>query len=256
LAATSQYPPDPQDTDFYYPLPRVVPFTSDFGWRVHPIYGDDRFHAGVDLGAPEGMPVLASHSGWVKEASWVAGYGNMVLLEYGDGKYQTRYAHLSKITVKVGEAVAPRQIIGAVGSTGGVTGPHLHFELRRKTASGWTAVNPASPVKAVEAYASIPTPQKTANGDRPAQAEKTQTASLDSSKAVTSPGSGILDFGAPVTEADWVTALPATHVKASDELPKAQSSMAVEQLPEPVVTTDPQALASSIANPPLSFALW
>lgn len=147
--------PDPKDIAFYYPLPQVVPMTSPFGWRVHPIYGTRRFHAGLDLGAPHGMPVLAAHAGWVRYAGWKGGYGNAVVIEYADGQYQTLYAHLSAILIKVGEPVRPRQVIGRVGSTGGSTGPHLHFELQRRTAEGWLAVNPYHQVNAVEPYVAV-----------------------------------------------------------------------------------------------------
>jgi murein DD-endopeptidase MepM/ murein hydrolase activator NlpD len=154
----SNYKPDPQDTSFYYPLPQVVEMTSPFGWRTHPIHGDRRLHAGMDLGAPEGMPVLSAHSGYVRYADWGDGYGNMVIVEYADGKYQTLYAHLSEILVKQGEAIRPRQVIGRVGSTGGVTGPHLHFELLQKVDSDFQAIDPASPVKATEAYVAVKPP--------------------------------------------------------------------------------------------------
>ena len=153
------YRPDPKDINFYYPLPEVVEFTSPFGYRIHPIYGDRRLHAGLDLGAPEGMPVLSAHSGYVKYADWGDGYGKMVIVEYADGKYQTLYAHLSEILVREGEAVRPRQVIGKVGSTGGVTGPHLHFELLRQEGGDFTPIDPAPPVKAVEAYVAVRPPE-------------------------------------------------------------------------------------------------
>lgn len=152
------YVPDPQDINFYYPLPELVEMTSPFGYRVHPIHGDRRLHAGMDLGAPEGMPVLSAHSGYVRYADWGSGYGKMVIVEYADGKYQTLYAHLSEILVSEGEAVRPRQVIGKVGSTGGVTGPHLHFELLRKEGGEFVAIDPGPQVKAVEAYVAVRPP--------------------------------------------------------------------------------------------------
>ncbi|MCY7390110.1 MAG: M23 family metallopeptidase [Leptolyngbyaceae cyanobacterium CAN_BIN12] len=151
----ANYKPDPSDTNFYYPLPEVVEVTSPFGWRTHPIYGDRRLHSGEDLGAPEGMPVLSAHSGYVRYADWGDGYGNMIIVEYADGKYQTLYAHLSEILVKEGEAVRARQVIGKVGATGGVTGAHLHFELLKKSASDFEAIDPAAQIKAVEAYVAV-----------------------------------------------------------------------------------------------------
>lgn len=152
------YVPDPKDIAFYYPLPEVVEFTSPFGYRTHPLYGDRRLHSGVDLGAPEGMPVLAAHSGYVRYADWGSGYGQMVIVEYADGQYQTLYAHLSEILVQAGEAVRPRQVIGKVGSTGGVTGPHLHFELLRRSGDDFQAIDPAAQVKAVEAFVAVRPP--------------------------------------------------------------------------------------------------
>ncbi len=148
----ANYKPDPNDTNFYYPLPEVVEVTSPFGWRTHPIYGDRRLHSGEDLGAPEGMPVLSAHSGYVRYADWGDGYGNMIIVEYADGKYQTLYAHLSEILVQDGEAVRARQVIGKVGSTGGVTGAHLHFELLHKSGSDFEPISPSAQIKAVEAY--------------------------------------------------------------------------------------------------------
>ena len=156
---TPGYVPDPQDITFYYPLPEVVEWTSPFGDRIHPLSGDRRLHAGVDLGAPEGMPVLAAHGGYVRYADWGDGYGNLVIVEYADGQYQTYYAHLSQILVREGEAVRPRQVIGLVGSTGGVTGPHLHFELRRKVNGDFVAIDPSAQVKAVEAFVAVRPPE-------------------------------------------------------------------------------------------------
>ncbi|MEX0269743.1 M23 family metallopeptidase [Leptolyngbyaceae cyanobacterium UHCC 1019] len=151
----ANYKPNPNDTNFYYPLPEVVEVTSPFGWRIHPIYGDRRLHSGEDLGAPEGMPVLSAHSGYIRYADWGDGYGNMVIIEYADGKYQTLYAHLSEILVQDGEAVRARQVIGKVGSTGGVTGAHLHFELLKKANGDFEAINPSAQIKAVEAYVAV-----------------------------------------------------------------------------------------------------
>lgn len=154
----SGYVPDPKDVNFYYPLPEVVEVTSPFGYRTHPIHGDRRLHSGTDLGAPEGMPVLSAHSGYVRYADWGDGYGKMVIVEYADGKYQTLYAHLSEILVRDGEAVRPRQVIGKVGSTGGVTGPHLHFELLQRSGGDFAPVDPTAQVKSVESYVAVRSP--------------------------------------------------------------------------------------------------
>jgi len=144
---------DPADKSFYYPLPEVVPFSSPFGWRVHPITGERRFHSGVDLAAAYGTPVQSANTGTVVFAGWKGGYGNAVIVRYADAQYETLYGHLSAILVQPGQVVAAKQTVGRVGSTGLSTGPHLHFELRHVTGGGeWVAVNAASQLKAVEAY--------------------------------------------------------------------------------------------------------
>jgi hypothetical protein len=106
------------------------PVTSGFGNRVHPIFGDTRFHNGIDLGTPMGTPIQASAPGYVSYADWNGGYGKTVIIQHVGG-YETLYAHLDQVKVKVGDRVKNGQIIGLSGSTGYVTGPHLHFEIRR-----------------------------------------------------------------------------------------------------------------------------
>ncbi|BAY40726.1 peptidase M23B [Nostoc sp. NIES-2111] len=124
-----------------YPLAVASPITSLFGWRIHPITGTQRFHAGIDLGAPMGTPVLAAARGQVITADWVGGYGKTVILSHGSAQ-QTLYGHLSEILVQPGQWVEPGMVIGQVGSTGNSTGPHLHFEARHLTQNGWVAVDP------------------------------------------------------------------------------------------------------------------
>lgn len=104
--------------------------TSDYGWRQHPIYKTRRFHEGIDLAAPVGRSVHAYTSGTVTFAGRTAGLGLAVYINHGNG-LETRYGHLSKIYVKKGQKVSTGDKIGAVGSTGLSTGPHLHFEVRR-----------------------------------------------------------------------------------------------------------------------------
>lgn len=111
--------------------------TSSFGTRRHPVTGGHRLHAGVDLAAPAGTPVQAFADGLVVQAGWAGGYGLLVAVAHRDGS-QTRYAHLSRIAVNVGQSVGAGQMVGLVGSTGLSTGPHLHFERR----VGGLAVNP------------------------------------------------------------------------------------------------------------------
>jgi murein DD-endopeptidase MepM/ murein hydrolase activator NlpD len=96
-------------------------------------------HEGIDIGAPQGSPVLAVATGTVEFAGWTeGGYGNLIEIRHADGSL-TRYAHLSRILIQVGAAVTQGQAIGEVGSTGRSTGPHLHFELRL---AGKGAVDP------------------------------------------------------------------------------------------------------------------
>lgn len=133
---------DPPHTSLHYPLPQVMPLTSGYGWRVHPITNQRRFHAGIDLGAPMGMPVWSAHSGWVVFAGSKGGYGNCIIIRDRSGQYETLYAHLSEISVRQGAAISPRQVIGRVGSTGASTGPHLHFELRKRTLDQFVAITP------------------------------------------------------------------------------------------------------------------
>lgn len=106
-----------------------LPVTSAFGWRYHPISGEWSFHAGVDLGYPAGTPIPALFDGVVIQAGdYADGYGNQVLLYHPLFDGYTRYAHMSEVDVRVDEYVGQGTIIGLVGATGRVTGPHLHLE--------------------------------------------------------------------------------------------------------------------------------
>jgi murein DD-endopeptidase MepM/ murein hydrolase activator NlpD len=125
-----------------FPLSIPSPITSFFGWRVHPITGDQRVHTGTDIAAPMGTPVLAAMSGKVLLADFLGGYGIAVALEHGQGSQQTLYAHLSELFVKPGQVVQKGAVIGRVGTTGNSTGPHLHFEMRQQLPDGsWIAVD-------------------------------------------------------------------------------------------------------------------
>ncbi len=112
---------------FIWPVAGIL--RSSFGWRIHPIFGTNRFHTGVDLTAPHGTLIKAADGGQVIQAGYSGGYGYTILLYHGGG-FATRYAHLSSIRSTVGQFVARGQVIGLVGSTGWTTGPHLHFEIR------------------------------------------------------------------------------------------------------------------------------
>ena len=103
--------------------------SSGFAMRMHPVLQTWRAHLGVDYSAPAGTPVRAVGEGSVEFAGWQNGYGNIVILRHA-GERETRYAHLSRLDVKRGQRVEQGQRVGAVGSTGWATGPHLHFEFR------------------------------------------------------------------------------------------------------------------------------
>ena len=113
--------------------------TSGFGTRRHPIHKDWRAHQGVDYGAPVGTRVRSVGSGFVDFAGPKGGYGNVVIVRH-QGRYETLYAHLSRIAVKRGARVEQNDTIGFVGQTGWATGPHLHYEFR----FGGQARNPFS----------------------------------------------------------------------------------------------------------------
>ena len=130
-----------QRTDLLFPLALPAALTSAFGWRMHPVTNQERMHYGTDLGAPLGTPVLAAYAGEVAAADWVGGYGLMITLRHLEGKMESRYAHLQEIYVQPGDKVEQGAVIGAVGSTGLSTGPHLHFEWRHLTEEGWVAVD-------------------------------------------------------------------------------------------------------------------
>jgi len=110
--------------------PAAGPVTSNFGWRLHPIYGEWRFHAGVDIGADYDTPIYASGDGVIISSDWLGGYGNAVMIDHGGGVV-TLYAHCSGLAVSYGQHVSKGQLVAYVGSTGNSTGPHLHFEVRQ-----------------------------------------------------------------------------------------------------------------------------
>lgn len=109
--------------------PVLGPKTSSFGWRFHPVLNRRKMHKGVDFRAWTGTKVHAAAPGRVVWAARMGSYGNLVKIDHGGG-IETRYAHLSRIKVHRGDYVAAGTIVGLVGATGRVTGPHLHFEVR------------------------------------------------------------------------------------------------------------------------------
>jgi murein DD-endopeptidase MepM/ murein hydrolase activator NlpD len=117
---------EPAGVGFIRPV--AGPVSSAYGWRDLFVSGS-RFHGGVDIAADTGTPVAASRGGRVSFAGWSGVYGYAVFLDHEEG-WQTRYAHLSRIDVRVGDLLRQGAVLGAVGSTGLSTGPHLHFEVR------------------------------------------------------------------------------------------------------------------------------
>ena len=121
-------------TSRHFPVDGAHRVSSAFGMRRHPVHGDLRMHHGLDLAARTGTPVVAAEPGRVVMAGNRGGYGLVVDIEHGDGVL-TRYAHLNTIEVARGEQLAGGQRLGTVGATGTVTGPHLHFEVRKQGSS-------------------------------------------------------------------------------------------------------------------------
>jgi murein DD-endopeptidase MepM/ murein hydrolase activator NlpD len=118
---------DTGELNFKKPLDGSI--TSNFGPRDAPMDGASTNHQGIDIDGNEDDFVIASESGTITHAGPKGSYGNLVIIDHGGG-YETYYAHLSSIDVRVDEEVMQNRVIGKVGKTGRATGPHLHFELR------------------------------------------------------------------------------------------------------------------------------
>jgi murein DD-endopeptidase MepM/ murein hydrolase activator NlpD len=131
--------------------------TSGFGMRTHPVLGGRRGHKGIDLAMPTGTPVYATADGVISKAEWFSSYGLYISVEHG-GKIQTRYGHLSRLSVASGQSVKKGDLIGYVGSTGRSTGPHLHYEVR----IAGVAVNPVPYMNG--STRALPAPTETAMG--------------------------------------------------------------------------------------------
>lgn len=108
----------------------AMSLTSSFGSRKHPVLKKVLNHAGVDLRAKTGTRVVSAREGTVTFAGRASGYGKLIIIKHSDG-YETRYAHLSQIDVKKGQKISQNQHIALSGATGRVSGPHLHFEIRK-----------------------------------------------------------------------------------------------------------------------------
>ena len=114
---------------FCWPAPSYTRVSSEYGYRIHPILGTNKFHNGVDLAAPGGSDILAAYSGVVVGAAYNDSMGNYVMIDHGGGLY-TIYMHASKLLVSSGQSVSRGQKIALVGTTGRSTGNHLHFSVR------------------------------------------------------------------------------------------------------------------------------
>lgn len=114
---------------FKWPAPSYTRVSSDFGWRMHPILGVEKFHNGVDMAAPGGTPILAAYDGEVIASGYNSSMGNYIMINHGGGLI-TIYMHASALYVSQGTMVARGEKIAAVGTTGRSTGNHLHFGVR------------------------------------------------------------------------------------------------------------------------------
>lgn len=114
---------------FAWPVPASQRITSEYGYRIHPVYKTRKFHSGIDIGAPYGVDILAAADGTVTMATYNGGYGKCIIINHGSG-ISTLYGHNSTLLVSEGSKVTRGQVIAKAGSTGVSTGPHLHFEVR------------------------------------------------------------------------------------------------------------------------------
>ncbi|MBF2063827.1 MAG: M23 family metallopeptidase [Calothrix sp. C42_A2020_038] len=148
---TRTQPPSPNSTPSRfagYPLASTGKVVLSYGWQTNTKTGEVFFHSGIDLLAPLGTSVLAIGEGTVAFAGEQGTYGNLVIINHGQG-IQTRYAQLETIKVAVGQQVQQGEILGTVGATGKPTSPqpHLHFEVRTSSDLGWVAKNPQDYLK-------------------------------------------------------------------------------------------------------------
>ena len=114
---------------FLWPAPSTSKITSEYGYRIHPVYKTRKFHSGIDIAAAYGTNIVASADGTVTLATDNGGYGKCIIINHGSG-LTTLYAHNSSLLVSKGDKVVRGQIIAKAGSTGVSTGPHLHYEVR------------------------------------------------------------------------------------------------------------------------------
>lgn len=127
---------------FAWPCPSYKRISDDYGNRMHPTLGIEKFHNGIDLAAPAGSPILAAYDGDVVAAAYSSSMGNYVMIDHGSGLY-TIYMHASALYVSKGQSVSKGDTIAAVGTTGRSTGNHLHFGVRLNGSyvSPWNYLN-------------------------------------------------------------------------------------------------------------------
>ncbi len=114
---------------FCFPLQSYTRVSSEFGWRIHPIYHVQKFHSGIDLAAPKGTPIYAAYAGTVVAAAYSSSMGNYVMIDHGSNLY-TIYMHCCALYCSKGDVVTRGETIAGVGMTGSATGNHLHFSVR------------------------------------------------------------------------------------------------------------------------------
>ncbi len=112
-----------------WPVPSSKRITSEYGYRIHPVYGSKKFHSGIDIAAGYGVDIVAAADGTVTLSADNGGYGKCLIINHGSG-ISTLYGHNSVLLVSKGQKVTKGQVIAKAGSTGVSTGPHLHFEVR------------------------------------------------------------------------------------------------------------------------------
>ena len=124
----------PQSQRWILPVSKGHKITSNYGYRIHPVYRTRKFHDGIDINAIANTPVYTVADGKVSIAGWINGYGNYIQIEHSNG-LSSFYAHLNQINVAKGQTVKQGQIIGKSGNTGVGTGAHLHFGVKKNKGS-------------------------------------------------------------------------------------------------------------------------
>ena len=126
LSGSSKRRSSVSKSGFRWPVKGKI--SSNYGWRMHPILNEKKFHGGIDIAVPSGTPIRAAKAGKVLSSGWIKGFGRIVTIDHGNGVV-TSYAHNSKLLVKAGERVQRGQVICRSGNSGLSTGPHLDFRI-------------------------------------------------------------------------------------------------------------------------------